>query len=155
MLLIGSEGVCAVHQEKTCLLLFLYLRRRFIRDSLFICIVAFECSHPEFLFDGAGVGLRVQAVHVIVDRTELTSGNGGVAAETCLQNGVVDEDILLLQKTASSLRICQTCRTHLNGQHSRSSRNAGASVPLHFCENNSMTFPQPHRDFSLPPRQFP
>lgn len=68
-----------------------------------------EPPHPKLLLDGAGVGLRVQPVHVIVDGAQLTGGDGGVAAETGFQNGVVDKDILLLQKTASSLR---TRRTH-------------------------------------------
>lgn len=74
-------------------------------------------SHPELLFDGAGVGLRVQAVHVVVHGAELTGGNGGVATETCLQDGIMDEDILLLQKTASSLRIYQTRKTHDDEQN--------------------------------------
>lgn len=62
-------------------------------------------AHPKLLFNRAGVGLRVQAVHVVVHGAELAGRNGGVAAETRLQDGVVDEDILLLQETASSLRI--------------------------------------------------
>lgn len=71
-----------------------------------ICIIMWKGPHPKLLFNGAGVGLRVQAVHVVVHGAELAGRNGGVAAQTRLQNGVVDEDILLLQKTASSLRIC-------------------------------------------------
>lgn len=74
----------------------------------FICLIVLKSPHPKLLFNGAGVGLRVQAVHVVVHGAELTGGNGGVATETCLQNGIMDEDILLLQKTASSLRIYQT-----------------------------------------------
>lgn len=74
-------------------------------------------TYSELLLNGAGVGLRVQAVHVVVDRAELTGRNGGVATETCLQNGIMDEDILLLQKTASSLRIYQTPKIHDNRQH--------------------------------------
>lgn len=83
----------------------------------FICLIMFKSPHPELLFNGAGVGLRVQAVHVVVHGAELTGRNGGVATETCLQNGIVDEDILLLQETASSLRIYQTSNTHDNRQH--------------------------------------
>lgn len=75
-----------------------------------VCV--FDQSHPELLFNGAGVGLRVQAVHVVINGSQLTGGDGGVTAETCFQNGVVDEDILLLRKTASSLRICQASKTH-------------------------------------------
>ncbi len=76
-----------------------------------------KSPHPELLFNGAGVGLWVQAVHVVVHGAELTGGNGGVAAETGLQNGIVNEDILLLQKTASSLRIHQASYTHDDRQH--------------------------------------
>lgn len=53
--------------------------------------------HPKFLLNGTGVGLRVQAVHVVVDGAELAGRDGGVATETCLKNGIVDEDILLLK----------------------------------------------------------
>lgn len=76
-----------------------------------------KSPHPELLFNGAGVGLGVQAVHVVVHGAELAGRNGGVATETGLQNGIVDEDILLLQKTASSLRIYKTSKTHDDGQH--------------------------------------
>lgn len=83
----------------------------------FICLNMLKSPHPKLLFNGAGVGLRVQAVHVVVHGAELTGGNGGVATETCLQNGIMDEDILLLQKTASSLRIYQTSKTRDDRQH--------------------------------------
>ena len=84
----------------------------------------FESAHPELLLNGAGVGLRVQAVHVVVHGAQLAGGNGGVAAEARLQDGVVDEDILLLQKTASSLRIYKAavttfvlCSTFISPKH--------------------------------------
>ena len=59
--------------------------------------------HPELLFNGAGVGLRVQAVHVVVDRAQLIGRDGGVPAETRLQDGVVDEDVLLLRREGDKL----------------------------------------------------
>lgn len=93
-----------------------------ISTQAFICLIMWKGPHPKLLFNGAGVGLWVQAVHVVVHGAELTGRNGGVATQTCLQNGIVDEDILLLRKTASSLRICQTSKTCDNEQPSRSSR---------------------------------
>lgn len=81
-------------------------------------LIVFKSPHPKLLFNGAGVGLRVQAVHVVVDGAELTGRNSGVATETRLQDGIMDEDILLLQKkTASSLQIYQTSRPHDNQQN--------------------------------------
>lgn len=124
-------------------------------------------TYSELLLNGAGVGLRVQAVHVVVDRAELTGRNGGVATETCLQNGIMDEDILLLQKTASSLRIYQTPKIHDNRQHLQKTPIrlilfyfTAAAAELHelvFSEyllKNSMTFSQPYHDYSLPLRHF-
>lgn len=55
-------------------------------------------SHPELLFNLGGVGLGVQSVHFIVDRAQLIGRNGGVTTKTSLQDGVVNEDILLLGK---------------------------------------------------------
>jgi hypothetical protein len=55
-----------------------------------------QATYPELLFDLAGVGLGVQAVHVIVDRSQLVGWDGGVPAQTRLQDGVVDEHVLLL-----------------------------------------------------------
>lgn len=54
-------------------------------------------TDPELLFDLAGVGLRVQAVHVVIDRAKLIGRDCGVAAKTRLQDGVMDEHILLLK----------------------------------------------------------
>ena len=59
-------------------------------------VAVVSVSHPEFLFDLAGVGLGIQAVHVVVDRSKLIGWNSGVPTETRLQDGVVDEDVLLL-----------------------------------------------------------
>lgn len=53
-------------------------------------------AHPELLLHLAGVGLGVQAIHVVVDGAELRGRNGGVSTEAGLQDGIVDEDILLL-----------------------------------------------------------
>lgn len=52
--------------------------------------------HPELLFDLTRVGLWIQSVHLVVNRAQLIGWNGRVAAETCLQDSVVDEDVLLL-----------------------------------------------------------
>lgn len=54
--------------------------------------------YPELLFDLTGVGLRIQSVHLVINWTQLIGWNGRVAAETGLQDGVVDEDVLLLRK---------------------------------------------------------
>lgn len=85
--------------------------------------------HPELLLDGAGVGLRVEPVHVIVDGAQLTGGDGGVAAQTGFQNGVVDKDILLLQKTASSLRTRRTRWTHTKTNKQNRQKPSG-TLPL-------------------------
>lgn len=85
--------------------------------------------HPELLLDGTGVGLRVQPVHVVVDGAQLAGGDGGVAAEARLQNGVVDKDILLLQKTASSLRTRRTSWTHRIRQASGKRRSFATRLP--------------------------
>lgn len=44
----------------------------------------------------AGVGLGVQPADVVVERAELTHGDGGVAAEAGFQDGIVHKHILLL-----------------------------------------------------------
>lgn len=54
-------------------------------------------THPELLFDLAGVCLRVQLVHVVVQRPDLGGRDGGVSAETGFQNGIMDEHVLLLE----------------------------------------------------------
>lgn len=54
------------------------------------------CSYLKFVFDLAGVGLGVQPADVVVERAELTHGDGGVAAEACFQDGVVHKHVLLL-----------------------------------------------------------
>lgn len=56
------------------------------------------CSYLKFVFDLAGVGLGVQPADIVVERAELTHGDGGVATEACLQDGVVHEHVLLLQR---------------------------------------------------------
>lgn len=58
----------------------------------------FEETYPKLLLDGAGVGLWVQAVHVVVDGAKLTGGDCGIATQTCFKYGIVDENVLLLQK---------------------------------------------------------
>lgn len=55
-------------------------------------------SHLKFVFDLAGVGLRVQPADIVVERAELAHGDGGVAAEAGLQDGVMHEHVLLLQR---------------------------------------------------------
>ena len=55
-------------------------------------------SYSELFFDWTRVGLGVQSVHLIVNRTKLIGWDGGVAAETRLQDGVMDEDVLLLER---------------------------------------------------------
>ena len=118
------------HHVYCCFELVLLLRYCFIRDLH----TEFESPHPELLLNGAGVGLGVQAVHVVVDGAQLTGRDGGVATETRLQDGVVDEDILLLQKTASSLRIYKTSYTYGKRDNfflpSRSGRNASLFLCL-------------------------
>lgn len=54
-------------------------------------------SYLKFVFDLAGVGLGVQPADVVVERAELAHGDGGVAAEACLQDGIMHEHVLLLQ----------------------------------------------------------
>lgn len=106
-------------------------------------------AYPKFLLNGAGVGLRVQAVHVVVHGAELAGWYGGVATETRLQNGIVDKDVLLLQKTASSLRIYQTSRTRDNEKRagieqiflfSWAAENTRLSVSLYLAERNPWPF---------------
>lgn len=52
--------------------------------------------YPELLFDLTRVGLRIQSVHLVINRAQLIGWNRSVATQTRLQNGVVDEDVLLL-----------------------------------------------------------
>lgn len=103
LILNGPEGGCAFHQERAYLLLFvLHLRWCFIRNSHTHTHTQSQyvewSAHPELLLNGTGVSLRVQAVHVVVDGPELAGGDGGVPTETCLQDGIMDKDILLLKK---------------------------------------------------------
>lgn len=95
----------------------LHLRECFISylHTLYILLCQ-NLPYPKLLLNGARVGLWVQAVHVVVDRAKLTGRYSGVATEACLQYGIMNKDILLLQKTASSLRIYQTS-THDNEKH--------------------------------------
>lgn len=55
-------------------------------------------SYLKFVFDLAGVGLRVQPADTVVERAELAHGDGGVATETRFQDGVMHEHVLLLQR---------------------------------------------------------
>lgn len=55
-------------------------------------------TYPEFLFNLARVCLWVQFVHVIIQRPDLGSGDGGVAAKTGFQDRIVDKHILLLKR---------------------------------------------------------
>ncbi len=59
--------------------------------------VIFEYTDSELLFDLAGVGLRVQAVHVVIHRAKLIGCDHGVATKTRLQYGIMDKHILLLK----------------------------------------------------------
>lgn len=54
-------------------------------------------TYLKLVFDLAGVSLGVQPADVVVERAELTHGDGGVAAEACFQDGVMHKHILLLQ----------------------------------------------------------
>lgn len=54
------------------------------------------CTYLKFVFDLAGVGLGVQPADVVVERAELTHGDGGIAAEACFQDGIVHKHVLLL-----------------------------------------------------------
>lgn len=59
-------------------------------------IIIWSIRYPELLFDLTGIGLRIQSVHLIVNWAQLIGWNRCVTAETRLQDGVVDEDVLLL-----------------------------------------------------------
>ena len=72
--------------------------------------------HPELFFNGAGVGLGVQAVHVVVDWAQLIGRDGGVPAETRLQDGVMDEDVLLLRRERDKLDLTGVCLLSRQGQ---------------------------------------
>lgn len=114
----GTMSVIKRQHFYYCYELILNLRQCFIRylHTLYI-LLCWNLPYPKLLLNGARVGLWVQAVHVVVDGAKLTGRYSRVATETCLQNGIMNKDILLLQKTASSLRIYQTSRTRDNEKH--------------------------------------
>ena len=62
------------------------------------CLGVRGVSYSELFFDWTRVGLGVQSVHLVVNRTKLIGWDGGVTAETRLQDGVMDEDVLLLER---------------------------------------------------------
>lgn len=57
----------------------------------------------EFIFEVRGIALRIDADHVVICGFELAHGNRRLAAQTRLQDGVVDEDVLLLREET---RLC-------------------------------------------------
>ena len=54
-------------------------------------------AYLELVFEVGGVALGVYADHVIVCSFELAGRDGRLPAETRLQDGVMDEDVLLLR----------------------------------------------------------
>lgn len=63
-----------------------------------------KCKNPvpahacylKLLSELGGVALRVHLQHLLIDESELSDGDGGLSAQTGLQDGVVDEHVLLL-----------------------------------------------------------
>lgn len=51
----------------------------------------------EFVFEVRGIALGIDADHVVVCGFELAHGNRRLATQTRLQDGIVDEDVLLLR----------------------------------------------------------
>lgn len=55
-------------------------------------------TYPKFFFDLAGVSLRIQFIHFIVNRPNLRSWNRCVPTKTGFQDSIMDEYILFLVK---------------------------------------------------------
>lgn len=68
----------------------------------------FCMTYPELLFNLAGVSLRIQFVHVIIQRPHLGSRDRGVATKTGFQDGVMDKHILFLEKQRGLVRNRET-----------------------------------------------
>lgn len=65
-------------------------------------------TYPELLFNLAGVSLWIQFVHVIIQRPNLGSRDGGVSTKTGFQDGIMDKHILLLEKQRGLVRNGET-----------------------------------------------
>ncbi len=63
----------------------------------------------EFVFEMRGIALRVDADHVVVRGFELAHGNRSLATQTRLQDGIVDENVLLLRARGKPRDVCQQC----------------------------------------------
>ena len=68
-----------------------------------LCVTVCVC-YLELLPELRGVALGVHSQHVLVGESKLTHWDGSLSTQTRLQDGIVDEDILLLEGDEGSER---------------------------------------------------
>lgn len=82
-------------------------------DKAGVCVCV---CYLELLSELGGVALRVHLQHLLIGESKLIDRDGGLATQTSLQDGVMNEHVLLLENTQKLFKLTQN--PHCTYKHS-------------------------------------
>lgn len=68
-------------------------------------------SYLKLLSELRRVALRINLQHLLIGESELVNGDGGLSTQTGLQNGIMDEHVLLLRDRKQGEKNTQSHKT--------------------------------------------